>query len=89
MACPCCTPTQDFSSRVMFSIELTHREREISLLLIQGMAPAEIARALTIEKRTVYAHLANIADKLNSKTRRAAILMNSLSAITFMACAQI
>lgn len=89
MSCPCCMRTQAPSSCVIIPVELTDREREISLLLIERKAPAEIANKLTIEKRTVYAHLANIANKLNSKTRRASTLTATLSAITYAGTTQI
>ena len=48
---------------------LTAREREILLLLAQGMSNDEIARALAVEVATVKSHLARLLPKLGVQSR--------------------
>ncbi len=48
---------------------LTEREREIALLIADGKSSREIAEQLTLSKRTVDAHTANILAKLNFSSR--------------------
>jgi DNA-binding CsgD family transcriptional regulator len=58
---------------------LTKRECEICAMLVNRMSPAQISGALTIEKRTVYCHMANIAKKLNLPSRKTSVMRRSLS----------
>lgn len=46
---------------------LTHREKEIVRLVVDGSRSSDIARLLSISKRTVEVHRANILKKLNLK----------------------
>ena len=48
--------------------KLTSREREIIALLIDGSQNKEIARELSISRRTVEAHRANIKAKLGIRS---------------------
>lgn len=52
---------------------LTRREREVLQLVTEGKANAEIASALFIGKRTVDTHVENILNKLEVRSRGAAI----------------
>jgi len=48
---------------------LTEREREIAVLIAEGKSSREIAEQLTLSKRTVDAHTANILAKLDFSSR--------------------
>lgn len=52
---------------------LTPREREVLLVMAQGMRNKEIGAALGIAEETVHAHLKNIFGKLNVNDRTAAL----------------
>ncbi|MEJ5314637.1 MULTISPECIES: DNA-binding response regulator [Anaerolinea] len=52
---------------------LTEREREVLLLLAQGLTNREIAETLVISNNTVKRHLKSIFAKLNIHTRSAAV----------------
>lgn len=52
---------------------LTEREREVLLLLAQGLTNREIAETLVISNNTVKRHLKSIFSKLNIHTRSAAV----------------
>jgi DNA-binding CsgD family transcriptional regulator len=43
--------------------KLTSREREVVRLLADGRRPADIARQLSISRRTVYVHVQNARGK--------------------------
>jgi DNA-binding CsgD family transcriptional regulator len=43
--------------------KLTTREKEVVQLLARGQKPAQIARALSISRHTVYAHVQNARGK--------------------------
>jgi pimeloyl-ACP methyl ester carboxylesterase/DNA-binding CsgD family transcriptional regulator len=51
---------------------LTPREREILVLVAEGMSDAEIAERLVISRHTVHRHVANIRRKLDQPSRAAA-----------------
>jgi len=51
-----------------FSSDLTSRQREVLVLLSQGKTPKDIAQQLTISKKTVEFHKANITRKLGVHT---------------------
>ncbi len=48
--------------------QLTQREREIVLALMDGKQPREIRRDLCIERTTMYTHLRHARDKAGAKT---------------------
>ncbi|NOX63330.1 MAG: response regulator transcription factor [Chloroflexi bacterium] len=55
--------------------ELTEREREVLLLMVEGASNAAIAQALFISERTVKFHVGNIYQKLGVKNRTEAVLL--------------
>lgn len=57
---------------------LSHREREILLLLEARWTDREIADALCISYRTVTTHVSNIFDKLGVNSRRQAAALAAL-----------
>lgn len=52
---------------------LTEREREVLLLLAQGLPNRQIAEALTVTERTVKFHVSAILDKLAASNRTEAV----------------
>ena len=52
--------------------DLSAREREVLLLVGQGLGDAEIAERLVLSPHTVHRHVANIRTKLRQPTRAAA-----------------
>ena len=52
---------------------LTPRERQILELIAEGLTDPEIATLLRIGRRTVNGHVADILDKLSTRTRAAAV----------------
>ncbi len=57
------------------SIDLTDREKEVLLLMIDGLSNAEIAEKMIISKSTVKFHVSNILSKLGVSRRTEAIAM--------------
>ncbi|GGW85141.1 hypothetical protein GCM10010297_02300 [Streptomyces malachitofuscus] len=55
--------------------QLTRREREVLLLLADGLGNRQLARELGIAERTVRAHLANITRKLGVQSALQAALV--------------
>jgi len=53
---------------------LTAREREVLVLITQGLANAEIGKSLAISEKTVRNHISNLFDKLGVWTRAQAIV---------------
>ncbi|CAL9396911.1 hypothetical protein SUDANB37_01395 [Streptomyces sp. enrichment culture] len=59
--------------------ELTYREREVLLLLGTGLGNRRLASELGIAERTVKAHIARIAEKLERETRLQVSVLSALS----------
>jgi DNA-binding NarL/FixJ family response regulator len=55
--------------RVLTSVRMTPREREVINLIAQGMSNKDIARTLHIATHTVKSHVRNIMEKLTLHTR--------------------
>ena len=53
--------------------QLSHREREVLMLMSQGQTNKQIAEALTVSVNTIKKHIQNIFTKLNVNTRAAAV----------------
>ena len=53
---------------------LTAREREVLVLITQGLANADIGKSLAISEKTVRNHISNLFDKLGVWTRAQAIV---------------
>jgi serine/threonine protein kinase/DNA-binding NarL/FixJ family response regulator len=60
--------------RIEAPIDLTERENDVLVLLIEGMTNKEIAAALSISQRTVKFHLDNLYTKLGVNTRTEAAI---------------
>ncbi len=56
------------------SVELTGREREVLLLVVEGLANKQIARRLGISERTVKGHLTNLFQRIGVQDRTQAAL---------------
>jgi DNA-binding CsgD family transcriptional regulator len=54
---------------------LTAREREVLVLITQGLANADIGKRLAISEKTVRNHISNLFDKLGVWTRAQAIVL--------------
>ena len=52
--------------------ELTHREREVLVLLAEGLTNRVIAERLVVSEHTVHRHVTNILRKLDVPSRTAA-----------------
>jgi DNA-binding CsgD family transcriptional regulator len=53
--------------------ELTPREREVLMLVAQGLSDAAIAERLVVSPHTVHRHVANVRTKLRQPSRAAAV----------------
>ena len=53
---------------------LTHREREIFILLIDNYSTKEIAEKLNISEKTVRNHISNVMQKLGVNGRASAVV---------------
>ena len=58
-----------------FGKDLTHREREVLVLLAAGMSNKEIAEELTLSVGTVRLHVSNILTKLQAPNRTSAAII--------------
>lgn len=56
-----------------FPLHLTHRQRDVLLLLCEGMPNKRIGRRLGIEATTVKSHVASVLRSLNAGTRLEAV----------------
>ena len=63
----------DRSRRAVLSVGLTPREREILVLLAEGLTQERIARALVISPRTVATHIDRVLGKLGVHSRAEAV----------------
>ena len=52
---------------------LTERERQVLMLLADGLTPAEVAQDLVISRSTVGTHIEHIYEKLGARTRAHAV----------------
>src|SRR5918995_5408389 len=59
--------------RAVLSVDLTPREREILVLLAEGLTQERIARALVISPRTVATHIDRVLGKLGVHSRAEAV----------------
>jgi LuxR family maltose regulon positive regulatory protein len=66
-------PHPQWSALVPAGESLTAREIEVLRLLAQDLSNPQIAERLVVSRRTVDAHLRSIYDKLDVKSRDAAI----------------
>jgi DNA-binding NarL/FixJ family response regulator len=57
-----------------FSRRLSAREREILILITEGLANAQIAERLALSEKTVRNHVSNMFEKLGLWTRAQAIV---------------
>jgi DNA-binding NarL/FixJ family response regulator len=68
-----CVTTGQATGTVPASTGLSHREREILGLLVEGLSNREIAERLVVSVRTVETHVAHVCDKLGVRTRTQAV----------------
>jgi DNA-binding CsgD family transcriptional regulator len=61
-----CTPALQ---QAMQRLPLTDREREIGMLVVQGLSNREVAQRLTLSKRTVESHLYRAMTKTGMTSR--------------------
>jgi DNA-binding CsgD family transcriptional regulator len=54
--------------------ELTRREREVLILVAEGLSSSEVARRLFISEATVKTHLAHVMAKLSVREKTQAVI---------------
>jgi DNA-binding NarL/FixJ family response regulator len=64
----------DRRERPAAGVELTAREREVLLLVVEGLANKQIARRLQISEKTVKGHLTNLFQRIGVNDRTQAAL---------------
>lgn len=64
----------DRRERPIAGVELTAREREVLLLVVDGLANKQIARRLQISEKTVKGHLTNLFQRIGVSDRTQAAL---------------
>ena len=64
----------DRRERPAAGVELTAREREVLLLVVEGLANKQIARRLGISEKTVKGHLTNLFQRIGVADRTQAAL---------------
>lgn len=63
-------PSHRISALLMSAYQLTQREQDVTRLVLQGKATAEIADDLTVSAHTVQQHLKSIFEKTGVRSRR-------------------
>jgi two-component system, NarL family, response regulator LiaR len=65
---------QDLSAPKIPGIQLTEREHDVLMELVQGLSNQEIAEKLVVSAETVKTHVGNILSKLHLKHRHQAVI---------------
>jgi DNA-binding NarL/FixJ family response regulator len=69
-------PGRRDGSAAVGSVELSERERQIAVFLVQGMTNKEIAEQLFVSTETIKSYVARILRKLGARNRvQAAVLL--------------
>lgn len=56
-------------------VELTAREKEVLMMMIEGLSNPEIAKKLIVSRSTIKFHVSSILSKLNVSSRTEAVAM--------------